>query len=143
MLAMSTLPDSWRKQLEELRSSLLKLHKALVDNEKACHEAEHGPIASSGQYLQLLINDPKFTWLQPYTKLVVAVDIVLDSKEAVTAKEVDDLWDEARALTHGQINDEQSMYQKAHSASAIVQDHHAIVMAILSEAREWQARSAG
>ncbi len=131
---MSTLPDNWRKQLNELRSALLKLHKALVDNEKAQHEAEHGPIASSGQYLQLLINDPKFTWLQPYTRLVVAVDIVLDSKEPVTAKEVDDLWNDARALTHGQLNDEQSKYQKSHSASAVVQDHHAIVMAILSEA---------
>lgn len=139
---MSTLPDNWRQQLNELRSALLKLHKALVDDEKARHEAEHGPIASSGQYLQLLINDPKFTWLQPYTRLVVAVDIVLDNKEPVTGKEVDDLWDEARVLTHGQLNDEQSMYQKAHSASAVVQDHHAIVMAILSEAREWQAKSA-
>jgi hypothetical protein len=132
---MSTLPDNWRQQLNELRSALLKLHKSLVDNEKARHEAEHGPIASSGQYLQLLINDPKFTWLQPYTRLVVAVDIVLDSKDPMTVKEVDDLWNDARDLTHGQLNDEQSMYQKAHSASAVVQDHHAIVMAILSEAR--------
>lgn len=132
---MSALPDNWRKQLSELRSALLKLHKALVDNEKARHEAEHGPIASSGQYLQLLINDPQFTWLQPYTKLVVAVDIVLDSKEPVTAKEVDDLWNEARVLTQGQLKDEPSMYHKAHTASATVQDHHAIVMAILREAR--------
>ena len=132
---MSTLPDNWRQQLNELRSALLKLHKSLVDNENARHEAEHGPIASSGQYLQLLINDTKFTWLQPYTRLVVAVDIVLDSKDPMTVKEVDDLWNDARDLTHGQLNDEQSMYQKAHSASAVVQDHHAIVMAILSEAR--------
>jgi hypothetical protein len=128
---MEQLPSNWREQLSDLRSTLYRLHKALVDGERQRYEAEHGPIASNGQYLQLLINDPRFTWLQPYTKLVVGIDETIDSKEAVTLIQVNNHWVQARTLTMGEINTEASKYSVAHEASPAVQDQHAILMAIL------------
>lgn len=133
---MTSLPENWRQQLTELRMVLLKLHKSLLDNERLRYEAEHGPIASNAQYLQLLINHERFNWLQPYTKLVVGVDKTLDSKEPVILEQVQGHWEQARSLTMGQINITESKYTLALTASEAVQVQHAILMGILNEASE-------
>ena len=68
-----------------LRQALLDLHKALVDSERVGYEATVGPIRSPNHFLQLLTGDPWFTWLQPLSQLIVAMDIALDEKEPLTA----------------------------------------------------------
>ena len=96
---MTPPPNNWRASLLELRAALLRLHKTLVDAERLSYEIEHGPIKSNGDYLQLLIHNERFTWLQPYTKLVVNIDETEESKEPVSADVVDALWDRAKVLT--------------------------------------------
>ena len=91
--------DSWRAPLAELRAALLRLHKTLLDAERLVYEIEHGPIKSSGDYLQLLIHNERFTWLQPYTNLIVTMDETEESKEPVSADAVEALWARARLLT--------------------------------------------
>jgi len=91
--------DAWHAPLLELRAALLRLHKTLLDAERLSYEIEHGPIKSNGEYLQLLIHNERFTWLQPYTKLVVNIDETEESKEPVSAEAIDALWDRAKQLT--------------------------------------------
>ncbi len=96
---MTPPPNTWRAPLLELRASLYRLHKTLLDAERLSYEIEHGPIKSNGDYLQLLIHNERFTWLQPYTKLVVNIDETEESKEPVSAEAVDALWERAKVLT--------------------------------------------
>jgi len=53
-----------RERLLALHSVLLRLHKALLDSERTTYEAVHGRILSPGAFLQLVIHNEWFTWLQ-------------------------------------------------------------------------------
>ena len=57
-----------------MRSSLLSLHKALILAEQVTYERINGRVESTGQLLQLVLNDPWFTWLHPVSQLVVRID---------------------------------------------------------------------
>jgi len=63
-----------RARLNELRTALLDLHKALLDDAKAAYELDRGRISSSGALLQLVIHDPWFAWLHQVSEIVVRID---------------------------------------------------------------------
>lgn len=69
--AVSAATRSW---LNELRTRLLALHKALLDDAKVAYELDRGRIASVGVLLQLVIHDPWFAWLHQLSELVVRID---------------------------------------------------------------------
>ncbi len=92
-------PDAAREKLTELRQGLLSLHKALLDSERTSYELVHGSIASSGAFLQLLINDNWFAWLRPVTTLLVQIDETLAAKNPPpTARQFEQLIEDTRAL---------------------------------------------
>jgi hypothetical protein len=68
--------------LPELREALVQLHKALVDSERISYEQTIGTIPSPQHFLQLLTTDPWFAWLQPLSRLIVAMDQAIEAKEA-------------------------------------------------------------
>ena len=80
-----------RQKLSEVRTALLELHKSLVDSERVSYEKTVGPIQSPSQFLQLLTNDAWFAWLQPFSQLIVAMDVALDEKEPLTPAGVEAL----------------------------------------------------
>ena len=91
--------DQARQRLTELRQTLLTLHKALLDSERTAYEIVHGPITSPGAFLQLLIHDPWFAWLQPITTLIVQVDETLAAKKPpASARDMEQLITDMRAL---------------------------------------------
>jgi catechol 2,3-dioxygenase len=63
-----------RARLADMRSRLLALHKALLDDAKTAYELDRGRIASSGALLQLVIHDPWFAWLHHVSELIVRID---------------------------------------------------------------------
>jgi hypothetical protein len=63
-----------RSQLGDLRTHLLTLHKALLDDAKVAYELDRGDIGSSANLLQLLIHDPWFAWLRPVSEVIVRID---------------------------------------------------------------------
>jgi hypothetical protein len=75
-------PDPLRSRLVELRRGLLRLHKALLDSERSAYERSNGPITNS-KLLQLLLEDPYFAWLRPYSGLIVEIDEALAGEQAV------------------------------------------------------------
>ena len=66
------------------RIALLALHRALVEGERRGYERAHGRV-SGGDFLQVLIHDPAFAWLEPLTRLIARLD-ELDDAEAEGAQ---------------------------------------------------------
>ena len=73
----SSLSEARRTQLSELRTRLLHLHKALLDDARVAYEMDRGSVGSSANLLQLVINDPWFAWLHSVSGLVVRIDETL------------------------------------------------------------------
>lgn len=71
---------STRQRLETLRHGLLKLHKILMEDERAAYERVHGR-AAPAQLLQLLLTDKQFAWLRPVSELIVRIDELLEAEE--------------------------------------------------------------
>ncbi len=87
-----------RHGLQELRRGLLDLHRALIEAERLTYERIFGRVASNGQLLQLVMDDPWFTWLHPLSQLVVRIDEVLDQETPEAQQEALDLLGETKAL---------------------------------------------
>jgi hypothetical protein len=75
------MADLTRPNLTALRNGLLRWHKSLLDSERAAYERDVARIASKGQYLQLVLDDPWFAWLREISQLIVIVDETLAQKE--------------------------------------------------------------
>lgn len=88
------LPEAGRQRLTNLRGALLRLHKLLLEDERAAYEGEHGRV-SSGEMLQLVIGDEQFAWLHSISELIVSIDEMLDADEA-TADEAESLLAQVR-----------------------------------------------
>ncbi len=87
-----------RQRLNALRNGLLHLHKYLMDSERALYERDIARIATTGQYLDLVLNDPWFAWLHELSKFIVTIDEALDLGEVLTDDDVAKLIAQARAL---------------------------------------------
>ena len=61
-------------ELHQLSKALLRLHKALLDGERLAYERRHGPVASNGEYLQLVLGHPDFAWLRHLSRLMAELD---------------------------------------------------------------------
>ncbi|HTQ42416.1 MAG TPA: hypothetical protein VMI75_06625 [Polyangiaceae bacterium] len=70
-----------RALLEDVREGLLGVHKALLAIARAEYEGLHGPIASPGTLLQLLIGDEAFAWLHPVSELAARADELVEEPE--------------------------------------------------------------
>jgi hypothetical protein len=90
--------DLARQRLVTLRNGLLKLHKSLLDAERAAYERDVARITTTGQFLQLVLEDPWFSWLRQISQFIVMVDETLDLDEPATAADAARLIQEARGL---------------------------------------------
>ena len=91
-------PAGLRQRLTGLRDGLLRLHKALLESERAGYEQTFGKIQSPYQFLKLITEDPWFAWLRPMSQLIAAMDEMLDAKEPLTPAGVDALTGRAKML---------------------------------------------
>ncbi len=85
-------------RLREVRLALLRLHKALLENERENYERLHGRIETNYKFLDLLMRDPWFDWLHRLSELVVQMDEMLDGDEPPAADSVSGVIDQARVL---------------------------------------------
>src|SRR5881227_2795146 len=95
---MDQMPDAARERLTSLRNGLLRLHKSLLDSERAAYERDVERIKSTGQYLNLVLNDPWFNWLRDLSQFIVLVDETLDFEEPATPEGAVRLIGRAREL---------------------------------------------
>lgn len=71
------------EKLKAARDLLLKLHKSLVDHERATYEAFNGKLSST-DFLNLLLNNDDFEWLRRFSTLIVDIDEMFAQKEGVS-----------------------------------------------------------
>jgi hypothetical protein len=95
---MEQMADPTTTRLTTLRNGLLRLHKCLLDSEKAAYETDVQRITTTGQYLNLVLNDPWFAWLRDLSQFVVLIDETLDFEEPPTPEEAEKLTGRAREL---------------------------------------------
>lgn len=115
-----------RQTLTEVRHGLLGLHKALIVAEQLTFERIYGRIDSTGQLLQLVMNDPWFTWLHPLSNMVVRIDELLDNEVSLIAKDVAVILAEVRGLIRpSELGDgfERSYYEALQRAPEVVMAH--------------------
>jgi catechol 2,3-dioxygenase len=87
-----------RARLGDLRTRLLALHKALLDDAKVAYELDRGSIPSSGALLQLVIGDPWFAWLQQLSGLIVRIDEVTGTEAKATEADAKALFEQVDRL---------------------------------------------
>lgn len=92
------MADRTRERLTSLRNGLLRLHKSLLDAERSAYERDVERITTTGQYLNLVLNDPWFAWLRGLSQFIVMVDETLDLEEPATVADADRLIGRAREL---------------------------------------------
>lgn len=115
MSADNEVSESTLNRLTELRHSLLRLHKVLLDFEREAYERAHGRINNSYEILQLVMHDPWFAWLHSLSELVVKIDEMLDAEEPLREREAVAVILQARVLlTPSQTG---SGFQKKYFAS--------------------------
>jgi hypothetical protein len=91
-------PDSAPRLLKDLRDGLLKVHKTLLDCERARYERDIERINSAGQLLSLVLHDPWFAWLHELSELIVLIDETLDADDPATPADAIRLLGQARLL---------------------------------------------
>lgn len=74
--------------LKAARDALLSLHKFLVDYERGVYEAAHGKVTPA-EYLNLLLEDPGFSWLRRFSTLIVDIDEMFAQKDGFPSEAVD------------------------------------------------------
>ncbi len=106
------------QRLRNSRDLLLKLHKSLVDHEREIWEGINGP-ATSGQFLNVLLEDPDFAWLRRFSTLIVDIDEMFAQKDGYPAENVELHIRKLRELIS--MNDEDESF-KAKYQAALQQD---------------------
>jgi hypothetical protein len=129
---VSLSPD----QLKTLRDRLLRLHKTLLDSDRAAYERAYGPVGSSGEWLQLVLGHEHFAWLRPFSGLIVRIDEWLAGDERL-ADELTALLKEVDRLTLISASTEERAlrYRKAIDRSPDAAVAHAAVREILESPR--------
>src|SRR3990167_241219 len=115
-----------RQTLTDVRHGLLGLHKALIVAEQLTFERIYGRVDSTGQLLQLVMNDPWFTWLHPLSNVVVRIDEMLDEECNLTLEDVAQILTEVRGMIRpSELGDgfERSYYEALQRAPDVVMGH--------------------
>ena len=106
------------ERLRDARNLLLKLHKNLVDHERAIWEGINGPV-TSGQFLNVLLEDKDFVWLRKFSTLIVDIDEMFAQKDGYAAETVELHLEKLRQLIS--MTDEDEDF-KAKYKAALQQD---------------------
>jgi hypothetical protein len=131
---METL--SARARLTNARTGMLRVHRALLEAERALYEREFGRIPNSGTLLQLILENPWFQWLRPMSQLIVQIDdwLEADQVEPGSPDEAEILLAEVRdRLTPNEVGaDFQKRYLRLIQEDPAVAVAHAAVRPLVN-----------
>ena len=83
--------------LKQARDLLLRLHKVMMDSERALHEGLHGPLSAT-QFLTVLLEDEDFAWLRKFSMLIVEIDEMFAQRDGYSAEMVEANYAKVREL---------------------------------------------
>jgi hypothetical protein len=88
------LTNESQNKVERLRGAahaLRALHKTLIASVQLGYEKLYGRVENPAALLQLLLNDPLFSWLRPLSALITQVDESLDEPAAIDDAQLSEL----------------------------------------------------
>ncbi|MDX2213008.1 MAG: hypothetical protein SFY66_06935 [Oculatellaceae cyanobacterium bins.114] len=91
-------------RLRQVRTTLLRLHKALLNSERLVYEQFHGRIQSNGEFFRLVVGHEWFDWLRPMSQLIVQMDDLLHTKEPITVDQVNGVLEQAQSLLQPDVD---------------------------------------
>ena len=122
----------------EVHQKLLSLYSALIAAERLTYERVHGRISSPDELLQLVLNDPWFTWLYPMLDLLLRIEQLLDDDAFdITLENIEHLMAEVRTLTHPSIEGdgfERAYYEALQRTPDVLLAHFQVTRVLLAEA---------
>lgn len=101
-----TLTDETRQKLKNTSKAMLRLHKTLLEAQKAKYEAANGKIQNSNVYLSLVLDDPQFAWLRKFSALIALIDEATSVRRPANETDAQVLLDEAKLLLNFEDADE-------------------------------------
>jgi hypothetical protein len=123
------------QRLRDLRNSLLRLHKALLESERVEYEQSYGRIQSKGEFFQLVIGHEWFNWLRPISQFIVQIDEAMSPKAAITLDTANALLAQGRSLLQslqeGNLSDQR--YYQAIERDPEIKSMHTEVSKLLAE----------
>ena len=72
------------EHLSELHARLMRLHKLLLEDQRAAYEAVNGEVTAA-DLLRLLLTHPDFAWLRTLSEMLARIDEALDEAEGELA----------------------------------------------------------
>lgn len=125
--------DRDRERLRDLSTSLLRLHRLLLDRERLAYEERHGAIAPR-ELFGVVLNDAQFAWLRLLSALIARIDELVDADDAPAEADVQGALREAhRLLKSGDLGEFQEKYRAALQESPDVVMAHAAASKVLSQ----------
>ena len=107
-------------KIQTLVNLLLKLHKALLDSERARYEKNHGPILDNNAYFNLVLSHEDFKWLRILLEAIALLDEESEAENISTDK-IEVLADKLQNILSSNDNSEFSQrYQAAVSNNSEV-----------------------
>lgn len=102
-----------KTKLQTLVNLLLKLHKALLDLERARYEEKNGPILDNHVYFNLVVSHEDFQWLRSLSEVIALFDEESEA-ENISTEKIADLITNLQNLLETRDNSEFSQrYQAA------------------------------
>ncbi len=123
------------ENFKEIRNEMLRLHKTLLDIEKANYEAEFGRL-SPNQLLQLLFENERFTWLREISILIAEIDEMFASKKGIDEDLKRELYEKTYSLFDEETiaNEEfKAKYQANLNTETDVAFHHVKVLKLFAK----------
>jgi hypothetical protein len=119
--------------LKESRNRLLGLHKSLVDFERTRYEAFNGQV-TSGQFLNVLLEDEGLSWLRRFSILIVDIDEMFALDDGYSDQTVDSHLAKLRGLITFTDDDQdfKSKYQYALQNDTEAAGKHAELKTLLA-----------
>ncbi len=76
-------------RVDEVRHAMLELHRRMIDAQRIQYERLHGRIATTNEFLGLVLEHPEFEWIRALSALVAQLDEWRENEEANAADEED------------------------------------------------------
>ena len=127
--------EATRAKLDQMSRALLRLHKALLDDERTIYEAEHGRVTSTPAMFQIVLNHPSFIWLGKFSSLIVLMDEAASVRRPAPEATSQGLLAEVRSLLNLEAGEKTfvEQFQKAIRRSLEVKDIYEEAFKIATE----------
>lgn len=120
--------------LKEARQQILRLHKELIDIERRRFETENRQL-SSGEFLQVLLNDENFNWLRRFSMLIVEIDEMFDLSDGYSKGMIEKHFLQLIKMIEFETADKNfnSKYSDAVKTNTIIESKHRELKKLLTK----------